>query len=252
MPQNSNTPPPVMTWAKALPVLIVAGVFDTLRAFFELFWFFGPALAAVACTAAGSTYVGTVVAGVACTTAAAVAGFFGAGAIEVFGIVMSMALGFLGFLVLGLWVTLSNARIFKANTTGMIWLMGSLGVSLVPFIGAIPSFTLSLIKLYRVQIRVEKLAFKQFQASQAAAQLQERRRQEALLQERAAQTERERQEEEMRQAEEEEAQAARDARTDAALKETELAEQRFGEAANDAQFAPRAEAANDGVYSRAA
>lgn len=233
MPQNSSTPPPVMTWAKAMPVLVVAGVFDALRAFFEMFWFFGPALAAAACTAAGSTYVGTAVAGVACTAAAAVAGFFGAGAIEVFGIIMSMALGFLGFLILGLWIILSNARIFKANATGMIWLMGGLGVSLVPFIGAIPSFTLTLIKLYRVQIRVEKLAFKEFQASQAAAQLQERRRQEALLQQKAAQAEIKKQEEEMQQAEEEEAQAARDARTDAALKKEELAEQRFGEAAND-------------------
>ena len=54
-----------MTWGKALPLLIVAGIFDVIRIFFEWFVFFGPALGAVACTAGVNSVVGTTVAATA-------------------------------------------------------------------------------------------------------------------------------------------------------------------------------------------
>ena len=41
MPQNRNNtePPPVMTWGKAIPALVIAVIFDVARIFFEFFWF---------------------------------------------------------------------------------------------------------------------------------------------------------------------------------------------------------------------
>lgn len=216
MPQGHNAPPPAMTWGKALPVLIVAGIFDLARTFFTMFWFFGPALAATLCTVAGNSYLGTdtgslvgkAVAGV-CTVAAGVAGFFGAAPLEMFGVIMSMAVGLTGFLLLiGLLIP-NMRRMLAANSTGIIWGMGGLALSEVPFISALPNFTLTLLKLYRTQIRIEKEARQQYErniALEVASRLQQQQ-QVALL----------RQAEAKREAEEEEAQAARDARTDEAL-----------------------------------
>lgn len=225
-----------MTWGNALPVLIVAGIFDLARAFFTMFWFFGPALAAIACTAGANSYLGTsigtaagnVVAGV-CTAAAGVAGFFGAVPIEMFGMMMSMAFGLAGFIVLGLLLMRNMERMLVANATGIIWMMGSLALSEVPFVGAIPNFTLTLIKLYRTQIRFEKEVYATFVTEQGMAlaqnQQQQLQYQQLLVEEQQAAAE---QEEMERLAQEE-----RDARTNAAL-----ARYQQEEAANDATFTP--------------
>lgn len=180
MPQKKNSgPPKAMTRRGAIPILIVAGIFDLIRIFFEMFWFFGPALAGLYCTVKVSGVLGSlggIVAG-ACTAGAATAGGLAFGAIEMFGIVMADAVALAGFLVLGLLVVMTNARIFKVNKSAMLWLTGSLGVSVIPIIGTFPSFFVVLRMLYKRQIKIEAAALKKWEKENADARLQERNRQ---------------------------------------------------------------------------
>ena len=146
MPQRRNNagPPPVMTWPKASLVLVIAGIFDALRIFFEMFWFFGPALAAVA------------------TNAAAGGGTFGKAAAVMFGVIMAMAVGFAGFLVIGLLIIMTNQRLFKVSATGSLWFVGGFGLSEIPFLGTIPAFSIVPWKLYKTQIRIEEEQLKKY------------------------------------------------------------------------------------------
>jgi len=185
MPQKRNNPEPpeVMTWGRAMPVLVVAGIFDLLRIFFVLFWFFGPALAAVYCVSSVSGWVGSLwgMTAAACGIGAAAAGAAVSAFTIPFGTVMAMAVGLFGFLTLGLWILAKNARIFKANATGSLWFVGGFGVSQIPLIGALPAFSFVLWKLYKTQIRVEKAARRKWEKEQADGRERERNRQTARL-----------------------------------------------------------------------
>ncbi|MFA6414416.1 MAG: hypothetical protein WC217_01425 [Candidatus Paceibacterota bacterium] len=176
MPQkrSNQEPPPVMTWGKAAPALVVGALFDALRLLFEMFWFFGPALAALYCTVKGGG--GAIVAALCGTTAAAV-GTVGVSAITAFGVIMAMAVGLFGWLVIGLYLMRTNSRIFKENA---LWFIGSLALSEMPLIGAVPAFTLTLWKMYSNQIRIEKAAFKKYEEEQKAAELKEQKQQAQL------------------------------------------------------------------------
>lgn len=171
---NKNEPPKVMTWGKALPVFATAVMFDLVRIFFEQFWFFGPALAGLYCTAKGG---GGAIVTTVCGAGAAAVGTVAFGLLESFGVIMAMAAGFVSFLTLGLWILMTNARILKANATGSLWFVGGFGVSIIPIIGTIPIFSIVLWRLYRTQIKVEKAALKKFEKGQASEQLQIQRQQ---------------------------------------------------------------------------
>ena len=183
MPQRrSDLEPPVMTWGKAAPALIAAGMFDLIGIFFEFFWFFGPALAGLYCAVKVGDVVG--VGGIlaaGCAAGAAAGGVALAAFTTPFGIIMGIATAFIGFLTVGLWVVTTNARIFNANVAGSVWFVGGFGVSMTPLIGIIPAFSLVLWRLYHTQIRVEKAAHAKWKKEQGDAQLQERQQQ-ALMQ----------------------------------------------------------------------
>lgn len=184
MPQRraSSEPPKVMTWPKASLVLVVALVFDLVRAFFTFFWFLGPALAAVYCTVTASDALsswtfGLLGTGAAATICAAVAAGAAAAAVAVtapFGVVMAMAIGFAGWLTIGGYLMITNARIFKENG---IWFVASLAVSEVPFLDAIPALTLTLWRMYSRQIKLERAAMKKYREEKAAEQQRERNQQ---------------------------------------------------------------------------
>ena len=188
MPQkrNSSEPPKVMTWKRALPVLILCVVFDALRLMFEMFWFFGPALVAIYCTVKGSETLSTVTfgllgtgtAGVVCSSAAIAAGIVGAAVIESFGVMMAMATGLAGWLTIGIILIIFNRRIFEENA---LWFAASLLVSEIPIVGSIPAMTIVVWKMYSTQIKIEKAVLKKYEEEQKAAQLRERRQQEAQL-----------------------------------------------------------------------
>lgn len=185
MPQkrNSQEPPRVMTWMKASPVLIVSFIFDALRFMFSQFWFFGPVLIGIGTSA--------VVGGVTGKVAGVIAGgasVLGAPELQIFGIVMAMAVGLLGWLTIGLLLIITNARIFKENAGNTLWFIASLGISEIPFIGALPALTGTVVKMYSTQIKKEKAMLRKYEKEQAAVQLQERKQQAAeLMQVRAAQ-----------------------------------------------------------------
>lgn len=182
-----------MTWAKASPVLAVCVAFDALRMFFEQFWFFGPALAAAACTGVVSSVVGKLggLTAAACTAGGGVLGYFGAGPIEAFGVIMAMAVGLMGWLAIGLMLIVSNARIFEENAGHALWFAGSLLVSEVPIVGTIPALTIVVWRMYHVQIKKETAALQKYESEQAAALAEERAEQQRqaaeLMQSRALQ-----------------------------------------------------------------
>lgn len=174
-----------MSWGRAMPVLILGIIVDAARFFFELFWFFGPALAALACTAIGSDVIsswtfgllGTKTAALVCSAGAGVAGFFAAPALVTFGVIMGMAVGFAGWLIVWSILMIINRRILTENTGNMLWLFGSLILSEIPFLDALPALTGTLIKMYSTQIKTEKAAMDAYQAQVAAEQAEEQQMQ---------------------------------------------------------------------------
>ena len=187
--QKRNSPPPeVMTMGKAMPILIVAGIFDAIRIFFELFWFWGPAMFAVGCTIVGNSWIGTTLAtvggkivAVACSAAAVAGGVALSETTTTIGVIMADAMAFIGFLVLGLWILMENARILKAIATAPFWFAGAFAIGETPIIGSFPVFSFVLWRLYKIQIRVEQAALKKWEEEHAAELLQERQQQAARL-----------------------------------------------------------------------
>lgn len=242
--RSSEKPPEAMTLLRAMPVIAFAGVFDLLKMLFEAFWFFGPALAAVYCSAKVNGILTTWTAGLlgmktaalACSAAvtgavagaAVVTGGLSAEAIEVFGIIMAMAVGFLGNIAVLFWLLAKNPRIFKANERAALWFGGSFLVSELPFIGAFPALSVTLWRMYKKQIQADAAAhaaWKRKSAQDAAARVQERQQQAAgLMQANAIRAD------QMQQ------QAANDAQYAAQEQEATERENAEVDAANDAQY----------------
>ena len=169
-----SDPPEVMTWPKATPVLAIAVVFDPLRFLFTWFVFFGPALAALYCTLKVSDSIGTTAAGFVCTAGAGIVGIFGAEITTPLGAVMAMVTALAGWMAIGVYLIRKNPRIFRENA---LWFGGSLLLSEVPFVNSIPAFTITMLKMYSTQIRVEKIAYKKWSEKNSAIDRQERDRQ---------------------------------------------------------------------------
>src|SRR3989344_483944 len=175
-----SKPPKVMTWPLAIPALAFAVIFDLARLFFVMFWFFGPALAGLYCSSlVGGVWVVGKVLTSACAAGSTYVGVVSYGVTAAFGTIMAMAVGFTGWLFVGGWLLATNARIFKENT---MWFVGSLLFSEIPIIGAIPSITISVRKMYSNQIKLEKAAYKKWEKENADALAAERRQQARLAQ----------------------------------------------------------------------
>jgi hypothetical protein len=63
----------------------------------------------------------------------------------------------------------------------MMQIGASFGVAALPFIGAIPTFTITLSKLYRRQIKLEKAAYKKWEKAQAEEQNRNREKEAAEI-----------------------------------------------------------------------
>lgn len=192
MPQNSlsvphssrrsalRPEPPVMTKGGRGFVLVFAVIFDALRTFFYFFVFFGPALLAAYCASKGGDIwlVGGLVTD-ACVAAATAAGIAGAEVTGPLGILMAEAVGLIGFLTLGLIILMTNLRIFKTAATAPTWFVGAFAFGAVPFLGALPVFSVVIWRLYGAQIKAERDAHQKWEKEHAAAKRQERERQQA-------------------------------------------------------------------------
>lgn len=172
-------------------MLIVCIIFDLVRGFFEFFWFFGPALAAVACTAGVNDVIGASIAtgfagkavAAGCAAIAGVAGFFGAGPLTAFGVVMAMAVGLAGWGTVTLILAITNPRIWKSDVWNWAWSLFGLGIAEAPFLGTIPMLTITHIRLYAGQIHTDKAALKKYQKEQAkvtAVQQRQQQNQQAI------------------------------------------------------------------------
>lgn len=195
MPQNSSragkssNPPEVMTWRGASLVLILAGLFDVIRAFFQFFWFFGPALATIYCAnkAAGilSTWtlgiLGAKTAATLCAGAGVAAGAAAIAFTAPTGVIMADAVGLIGFLTLGLIIIMTNARILKTVSAAPLQFAGAFAVGEVPFLGALPVFSITLWKLYRTQIQAEKASLAAWKKTRAAQEAEQGREKAAEL-----------------------------------------------------------------------
>lgn len=188
MPQKKISPePPVMTRSKSAPVIIGAAIFDLIRIFFVFFWFFGPALAGIYCTVKGGDIasawtlglLGTKTAAAVCSAAAVAGGAVISVATTSLGAIMADAVGLIGFLALGLWVVMTNARILKAVASVPLQFAGAFALAEIPFLGALPVFSVILWRLYGAQIRTEKKAHEKWEKENADAQLKERQEQQA-------------------------------------------------------------------------
>ncbi len=186
MPRNKPSPePPVMTRREEVPVIAAAILLDAIRIFFEFFWFFGPALAAIYCTVKATNIVTTIsigllgakTAGVICSTIALAAGTAAIEVTAAISVVMSDASGLAAFLILGLWVVWTNKRIFKTAATAPLWFAGAFLLSELPFIGALPSFTFVLWRLYGAQIKAETAAHQKWEQENADRLQQEQNQQ---------------------------------------------------------------------------
>lgn len=172
-----------MTWMRALPIIAVCFVFDALRFFFGLFWFFGPALAAVYCTSEVSSILesstfgllGAKTSAVACSAVIGVAGYLGEPIFAAFGIIMAMVIGLFGWLTVGLALMLTNARIFKEHDNHALKLVVSLFISQVPIINSLPALTGTMVHMYHSQIKKDGESLQKYKKENADAQLQERR-----------------------------------------------------------------------------
>jgi len=183
----------MMTWGRALPVLVVAVVFDLVRMFFEMFWVFGPALAAAYCGAqvADVAVVGKLLAA-GCVAGAGAVGYFTAPALTTFGIIMAMTVGLFGWATVTLVLAVTNPRIWKSNVWSWIWSISALGVAEMPLLGTIPMLTIAHLRLYAGQIKGDRAALKRYrqeqeQVARAAATARSMREQAQLMQNQADQ-----------------------------------------------------------------
>ncbi|MHB0865859.1 MAG: hypothetical protein ACYC1Y_03105 [Minisyncoccota bacterium] len=195
--RSSAKRPEAMTWAKALPVIIAAVIFDLVRMFFEMFWFFGPAIAGLYCTTQATDFLsswsfgflGVKTAATVCSAAAVVGGAAISEFTTPFGVIMADAMGFAAFLILGLWILMTNARLFRVNATGSLWFLGGFGISEIPLVGTLPAFSVVLWRLYHTQIKKEGAARRAYEKALLAERNQERQLQAAaLMQARSAET----------------------------------------------------------------
>ena len=174
----------MMTRGQSMPLIIVAGIFDIMRAFFTLFVFFGPALAGLYCTIKGTDWIGSLGGATAtvCVAGATAGGILVAEITTPLGIIMADAVGFAGFLLIGLLVVFSNMRLLKAVGTAPMQFAGAFLVAEIPFLGAFPVFAVVLWRLYGAQIRSEQQALEEWKKKNAATQHLEARDQQAAVQ----------------------------------------------------------------------
>jgi hypothetical protein len=166
------TPPPVMTMGKAFLPIGTAVTFDFLGFIFSLFGIFGPLLAGIFVKAkTGSDIAGAVV---------SVGAFLVGGAgLQAFGMVMAMIVGFVGWMVVGIMLLISNRRIFKGTNALMF---GSvLLIDEIPFINILPALSWRTIRMYRAQIKADKKALAEYEAQQKQRQIQMQQQQMAQM-----------------------------------------------------------------------
>ena len=164
--------PPVMTWRKATPKLIVCVTFDLLRLIFSFFWLFGPVLLTAAIAGVLSEYMWGWLAGFFAGLAGLAVGIAGSAVFIVLGTILAMMVGLLGWLTIVLWLVMSNPRIFHTTLAQKLWVFLGWGVSELPLFGALPMMTVTVWRMHRRQIHTDRKKHADWVTKKAAAERQ--------------------------------------------------------------------------------
>jgi hypothetical protein len=113
-----------------------------------------------------------------CAGAGVAAGAAAIAATAPIGVILAEAVGLIGFLTLGLLLIMTNARIVKSVASAPWYFAGAFAFGEVPFLGALPVFSITLWRLYRSQIHAETAALKAWEKAHAAELKAERDQQE--------------------------------------------------------------------------
>jgi hypothetical protein len=163
--------PPRMLWNKALLPLSIAGIGDAFGSLFALFGIFGPVIAGVGASLATSERIGETAGNILGTVVAGGTALFAGGALQIFGMIMAMVVGFLSWMIVGFILLARNARIYTPRNR-LRFFSVLLGDQL-PFINVLPLLTPAVFFMYRTQIKDDKKAY--------AAYLKRQKVQQALL-----------------------------------------------------------------------
>lgn len=169
-------PEPVakMTGGKVTLLVSFALLFDALKFMCTQLWFFGPALIALAgSVAVGGGWFGAAVGTIIGAGAAATVG----AAIEAVGIILALVVGLVGWIILFTLMIAMGIQPFGEKHF-ITTLFGFL-VSEIPFIDAVPSFTISMWRIVQGERKADREARKKWETENAA--LIKRRQREALL-----------------------------------------------------------------------
>lgn len=166
-----EAPPTVTTWGSALPVLIVAVLFDILRAAATWLWLLAPTIAAGLC----SHYTGFTL---LCVGVSGIAGTAAAPALTMAGAAIAMVIGITGWIVVMLLMLLIAPRVLAR---GMLMMGLSFVFSELPILNSVPALTLAIWRMYHQQIKADKEAMKKYQERMAAQKAQETRERMAEL-----------------------------------------------------------------------
>jgi len=91
-----------------------------------------------------------------------------------FGTIMAMAIGLVGWMLVYLILVMGNLRIFKVGAGSVLTMTVSLAVGEMPLLNALPALTFATARLYRAQIKRERAELKEWEKTHAA-QLQQQR-----------------------------------------------------------------------------
>lgn len=136
--------------------MTAAIIFDLLRLASEQFWLFGPALAALYCQQKLSPVLGETLSASVCATGATYAGMNATPLFMLFGTVLGIAVGILGWLTVASIIFFTNERLVKESISNVFWIAGSLLVTETPIVGSLPALSVTVYKLYSAQIKKEK------------------------------------------------------------------------------------------------
>lgn len=177
----SNTPPKVMTWAAAAPILMWALIFDGVRALFEYIGIFAPIAAGLVTNAVASSYLPSwlpfhdTLASASAWLIGGATAIFASPELEGFGMLMALILGFAGWMLIGIMILLTNARIFKESAMTLIVMILGAALTEVPLLDGLPLITGTLWAMYSRQISTEKKQFRRWQRQQAKRQEQQKK-----------------------------------------------------------------------------
>jgi hypothetical protein len=195
-----------MNAMKATILMSLALVFDVLKFMATQLWIFGPALVGGAAGVAVASQYGALagkaaglITGAASGAAELIPGV--AAGVELIGVILALAIGLLGWLILITVMASFRIRFFKGESRNFLRLFVGFLVSEIPLIDALPSFTVSTWLIIRGEYKAQKEAKAKYDAEYGAFLKQQQRtqniEQKQLLQLQAAQIQAEQDEQDL-------------------------------------------------------